>query len=201
MKYDGFRALAHIDGRQCRLVSRRGHVFGKFNLLAEEIAHSVRADRAILDGEIVCLAPDGRSRFYDLMFRRDWPHFVAFDVLGIDGEELTGRSLTVRKRRLRSIMLHIDSRLRYLDHVRGCGVDLVDRVCRQDCEGIVAKWARGRYHTDGVQTSWFKIKNPGYSQMTGRRELFERRQDPRRRTRGSPRPVLCPELAEVASVL
>jgi ATP-dependent DNA ligase len=56
-------------------------------------------------------------------------------------------------------------------------VDLFDHVCRDDCEGIVAKWARGRYHADGVQTSWLKIKNPNYSQMTGRREVFERRRD------------------------
>ena len=47
LKHGGFRALAHIEGHQCRLVSRRGHVFGKFGLLAEEIAHSVRADRSL----------------------------------------------------------------------------------------------------------------------------------------------------------
>jgi len=42
----------------------------------------------VLDGEIVCLAPDGRSLFNRLLFRRDWPHFVAFDVLLIDGKDL-----------------------------------------------------------------------------------------------------------------
>jgi bifunctional non-homologous end joining protein LigD len=93
--------------------------------LAEEIAHSVRADRAILDGEIECLAPDGRSRFYDLMFRRDWPYFVAFDVLSIDGEDLTDRSLLVRKRRLRTIMPRIETRLRHLDHLRVRGGRIV----------------------------------------------------------------------------
>src|SRR5262249_48022065 len=74
IKHDGFRALAIIDGHTCRFVSRRGHEFSKFHLLSEEIAHSVKAMGAILDGEIVCLGPDGRCRFYDLLFRRDWPH-------------------------------------------------------------------------------------------------------------------------------
>jgi hypothetical protein len=46
-----------------RLVSRRGHVFTKFKLLAEEIAHSVRVMHCVLDGEIVCLDPDGRRDF------------------------------------------------------------------------------------------------------------------------------------------
>ena len=68
--------------------------------LAEEIAHAVRAHSAILDGEIACLAPDGSSRFYDLLFRREWPYFLAFDVLFIDGEDLRGLTVVQRKRRL-----------------------------------------------------------------------------------------------------
>jgi ATP-dependent DNA ligase len=47
LKYDGFRALAHIEAIGAPLC--RGHIFTKFNLLAEEIAHSVRAKRAVLD--------------------------------------------------------------------------------------------------------------------------------------------------------
>jgi hypothetical protein len=35
------------------------------------------------------------------------------------------------------------------------------------------------YETDGVSTSWIKIKNPTYSQMAGRCELFEQRRDRR----------------------
>jgi ATP-dependent DNA ligase len=51
----------------------------------------------VLDGEICCLRPDGRSHFYKLMFRRDWPHFYAFDVLSISGEDLRGLRLLERK--------------------------------------------------------------------------------------------------------
>ncbi len=200
LKHDGFRALAYVDGHTCRLVSRRGHVFTKFGILETEISHSIRAHDAILDGEICCLGADGRSRFYDLLFRRDWPYFVAFDALSIDGEDLTGHPLLERKRRLRAVMPRIESRLRYLDHVRGRGVDLFARVCERDCEGIVAKWTCGPYLTDGVQTSWIKVKNPVYSQIAGRREVFERRSDQRRRARGHV-PVLCAELAPLAAVL
>jgi hypothetical protein len=39
----------------------------------------------------------------------------------------------------------------------------------------------GPYHIDGVVTNWLKIKNPAYSQMAGRADLFERRgQHPKR---------------------
>ena len=45
-------------------------------------------------------------------------------------------------------------------------------ACAHDLEGIVAKPANGRYHSNGTSTNWIKIKNPGYTQMTARRELF-----------------------------
>src|SRR5947199_6988742 len=86
LKHDGFRALAYVRGHQCELISRRGHHFTKFHLLEEEIAHSIRANDAVLDGEIVCLDADGRSNFYSLLFRREWPYFYAFDLLMVDGD-------------------------------------------------------------------------------------------------------------------
>jgi hypothetical protein len=42
-----------------------------------------------------------------------------------------------------------------------------------DLEGIVAKRKYGLYTP--AETSWVKIRNPKYSQMQGRRELFENR--------------------------
>src|SRR6185436_4828945 len=128
LKHDGFRALAYIDGHHCALVSRRRHVYRQFPQLQRELAHAVRATSAILDGEIACLGDDGRSLFNRLLFRRDWPHFVAFDVLAIDGEDLRDRPILERKRRLRAIMPRIETRLLYLDHVTGRGSDLIAAV-------------------------------------------------------------------------
>jgi ATP-dependent DNA ligase len=71
----------------------------------------------------------------------------------------------------------------YVDHITSRGVDLFSEACRRDLEGIVGKWRDGRYETDGVSTSWVKIQNPTYSQMVGRRELFETRRDQRARSR------------------
>jgi len=71
-------------------------------MLQTEIAHAVRAMDCVLDGEIVVLARDGRSKFYDLLFRREWPHPIAFDVLAIGSEDLRNRPLLERKRRLKN---------------------------------------------------------------------------------------------------
>jgi bifunctional non-homologous end joining protein LigD len=190
IKHDGFRALAIVDGHQCELVSRRGHVFTKWDVLRTEISHSIRAHDAVLDGELVCLDADGRSNFYKLLFRRDWPHFYAFDVLSVEGENVQNRPLLERKRILRRLMPRIDSRLLYVDHLKARGCDLFRAACDRDLEGIVAKWSRGPYQRDGVSTSWIKVKNPRYSQAEGRHELFERRPEQRVHRSSARPPVL-----------
>ena len=53
LKLDGFRALAHIEGHRCELISRTGHTFRDWPYLEVELAHSIRCDSAILDGEVV----------------------------------------------------------------------------------------------------------------------------------------------------
>jgi bifunctional non-homologous end joining protein LigD len=95
------------------------------------------------------------------------PHFFAFDLVEFEDEDLCARPLIERKRRLKAILLRPGSRLRYVDHVVGRGIDLFREACRRDLEGIVGKWRNGRYETDGASTSWVKIKNPAYSQMVG----------------------------------
>jgi bifunctional non-homologous end joining protein LigD len=175
LKHDGFRALAVVEGHRCTLVSRNGHVFAQWPQLAEEIAHAVRAKRAVLDGEIACVRPDGSSDFHALLFRRDWPVFYAFDVLSVEGEDLRSRGLLQRKRALARLMPRAATRLRFVEPLRGRGTALFAAVCARDGEGIVAKWARGTYHVDGATTSWLKVKNPAYSQAEGRHELFESR--------------------------
>src|ERR1043166_199155 len=117
LKLDGFRALAHIDGHHCRLVSRGGHVFKQWPYLETELAHAVRCTSAVLDGEIGGLDQDGRPNFRKLLFRREWPHFYAFDLLQIDGEDVRGLTLMQRKRRLKRIMPRVESRVRYVEHI------------------------------------------------------------------------------------
>jgi ATP-dependent DNA ligase len=85
VKHDGFRALAHVDGHRCDLVSRNGHTFKHWPQLCEELAHAVKAHDAVIDGEIVCLDARGRSNFKSLLFRREC------DLEGIVGKLATGR--------------------------------------------------------------------------------------------------------------
>ena len=142
----------------------------------------------VLDGEIVCLGNDGGSRFRDLLYRRQWPFFMALDALPIENQDLRTFPLRERKRRLAHMMPRIDSRLMYLDAIERRGCRLYELACEWDLEGIVAKWAGGTYQSDGRSTSWLKIKNPHYTQWVGRHELFEARraEGPSRHARYDP---------------
>jgi bifunctional non-homologous end joining protein LigD len=186
---DSLEALAYIQGHRCELISRNGHAFKSWPQLSEKIAHAVRCRSAVLDGEVCCLKPDGGSDFYSLLFRREWPHFYAFDVLFLNGRDLRGLPLLERKRRLRAIMPTVESRVLYLDHIEKRGCDLFRAVCSRDLEGIVGKYADGIYQSDGRSTSWVKIKNPAYTQMEGRHEVFEGKVADPRRSSGAKLPL------------
>ena len=169
MKYDGFRALAYIQGGHCELVSRKGHVYKSFASLCATLAAIER--NTILDGEITCVDANGRPQFYELMRRRGEPIFYAFDVLWLDGEDLRTWPTQARKMVLEDVVRARPGIL-YARHFETRGVDLFRAVCEQDLEGIVAKHTLAPYGSELMP--WIKVLNPNYSQREGRRELFER---------------------------
>jgi ATP-dependent DNA ligase len=170
LKTDSFRTLAHVGPEETRLVSRKGSVFKSFPDLSG--IHIGLHCEAVLDGEIVILDSDGRPKFDDLLRRRGRGEsvFKVFDLLSFKSEDLRSRPLIERKRPLRSIVPEQPSVLLYADHIERNGVEFFQPTCEQDLEGIVAKRKHGQYGE-----KWFKIRNPGYSQREGRRELFDRR--------------------------
>src|SRR5436309_10236707 len=132
IKWDGFRSLAYIEGDRCRLVSRNSKEFKSFPPLNLALPLECRAQRAVLDGEIVYLDESGNSQFSNLLFRRGEPRFYAFDLLWCNGEDLRYLPLTERKQRLRGIMPTHSERLLYCDHVEGMGQELFQLACERD---------------------------------------------------------------------
>jgi ATP-dependent DNA ligase len=86
-----------------------------------------------------------------------------------------------RKRRLRRLIPSVPTRVLYVDHVEARGRDFFKVACTHDLEGIVGKLASGQYHAGGTSTNWVKMKNPAYTQMTARHELFDRSGSHKRR--------------------
>ena len=93
LKYDGFRALAFVDRATVHLISRSGHRYRRYDPLAMALRCELRCETAVLDGELVCLDDQGRPDFYALLYRRQAPIFVAFDVLAVNGRDVRGETL------------------------------------------------------------------------------------------------------------
>jgi bifunctional non-homologous end joining protein LigD len=139
LKIDGFRALAHLQNSQGELISRNGNVFRGFAELAKWIGEHLKAESAVLDGEICCLDESGRPTSRDLLFRKRQCIFIAFDLLLLNGKDLRTLPLIERKALLKRLIRRKRARMFYLDHVEGDGRLLFEEVVKMDLEGIVAK--------------------------------------------------------------
>ena len=150
---------------------------GRFIGLGDQIAASLDVRDAILDGEIIAADETGRPQFYDLLRHRRAPSYVAFDLIWLDGTDLRALPLTERRLRLQNILPKGSAILSESLSVRSRGNELFELMCAHDLEGIVAKRLKDPY---APRVRWLKIKNPGYSQNEGRRELLDRSAGARR---------------------
>jgi len=148
-KYDGFRALAYIENGSVLLVSRKRNVYKSFTGLCRVLADCLPVHDAVLDGEIVYLDGDGKPQFMQLLHRRSPQQFVAFDLLWLDGEDLTKMPLIERKRILRSVV-PVSAPVLYADYIDAEGRALYRGVCEMDLEGIVAKRKDGLYTAEAT---------------------------------------------------
>jgi bifunctional non-homologous end joining protein LigD len=108
LKYEGFRALAYREHGRCRLLSRNGHGFSSFALLASSLATILHGGGVVLDGEIACIDSKGRPRFNDFFFRRREPCFCAFDLLYLNGNDCRRDSLAQRKVNLEKVLAWLE---------------------------------------------------------------------------------------------
>jgi ATP-dependent DNA ligase len=104
--------------------------------------------------------PDGRTAFNLIQNATDTGEgslvFFLFDLLHLDGENLTALPLIDRKTRLASLLNGAPESLRYNDHQIGHGPTFHRLACERGLEGIVSKRTNGRYEPD--RRTWLKIK-------------------------------------------
>jgi bifunctional non-homologous end joining protein LigD len=168
LKHDGFRSLAYLEDGKCRLVSRHRNVYKSFEALREALA-GLKAKSAILEGEIVCLDAQGCSQFKELLYRRGRAVFFAFDLVWLDGNDLRQAPLIERKKKLKKLIGRSKcSEILYAQHIERNGKLLFEEVVERNLEGVVAKRRVSVYAEHG----WLKIKNPKYTQVEGRHDIF-----------------------------
>jgi bifunctional non-homologous end joining protein LigD len=169
LKHDGFRGMLYLDRDRAWLRSRKGNEMRRFESLAQHIHALLKGQRAILDGEIAVLNPEGRSIFADLMMGRGEPSYCAFDLVWLNGRDLRHKPLLERKRVLSKLVPKDYPRLQYVSHVDSDGTRFFELVCEQNLEGIVCKPKMSPY-----PFTWIKVKNPNYTQAVDRGEWFNR---------------------------
>jgi len=163
--------LAVIEQGQCRFLSRKKH---KLTGHRAALVQEVNAETAILDGELLVVDHLGRSVFADMVQGRHPARYSAFDLLSLNGEDLTHLPLLTRKEKLKRILPSRSVHVLYVDHSRSNGTALYRLACQLDLEGIVPKRADSQYEDNPNVRHWLKIKNPAYSQKEGRADLFKR---------------------------
>jgi bifunctional non-homologous end joining protein LigD len=169
VKWDGYRALCFIEFGKVHMLSRRGTKLDKqFAAVASALAQSVKADTAVIDGEVVALDENGNPSFQRLQNLTGFGtkpavkgaapflNFFAFDLLYFNGYDLRKAALIDRRQLLASILLPSDV-VRYSEHFVGKGDELLKAVRAKGLEGIVAKQAQSRYQSKR-SASWIKIK-------------------------------------------
>ena len=160
-KWDGYRAICYVHDGQVRFISRnRKSLTERFPEL-QGISESIKAESAILDGEIVALDRAGMPCFGALRSRKV-PGcevvFYAFDLLHLDGQDLTHTPLLNRKKLLKKILSKRKAaRIRFTDHIVGEGEQLFVELERRQIEGMVAKRIDSEY-AGGRTRLWLKIK-------------------------------------------
>lgn len=163
LKYDGYRIGCRIDGRSVQLLSRNGKDWTERFAAVGDAAARLDSRRALLDGEVAAVLPDGRTSFQALQnsyaSSASPVHLVyfVFDLLHLDGEDIGRLPLEDRKARLRRLLGRGKGILRYADHIVGRGAQVFATACQQHAEGIVSK-RRDRPYQPGRGLTWVKTK-------------------------------------------
>ena len=166
-KFDGERCIARKESEDVRLESRTGK---DLTSTYPEVTSAVAAQRArdlVLDGEVV--AYDGDQTSFSRLQQRlgvtgPSPELVAaypvvycvFDLLEVDGEDLTGWPLLQRRSRLAGV-IRPSPALELTEAWRGDSQRRFAQACRSGWEGLIAKHADAAY-TPGRSKEWLKLK-------------------------------------------
>jgi bifunctional non-homologous end joining protein LigD len=172
LKWDGVRALAAVDGDTVVIKGRSGRVETARYPELGALGRALRGHRAIVDGEIVVLDDDGRPSFERLQSRinvardadvrramRDQPAtYVVFDLLWLDGRDLMGTALRIRKKTLKDVLQPAEG-IVYVDDVEREGEQFFAAVSQRGIEGMVGKRADSTYQPGRRSPDWVKVKS------------------------------------------
>lgn len=160
IKWDGYRSVAYCNGKDVQLVSRNLKPFTDRYAPVAKALQELKL-KAVFDGEIVAVDENGLANFQLLQNWKNTPsrlQFFVFDILWLNGKDVTGLPLIERKALLQQVLPSDHEVIKYSDHVVGKGKDFFKVALNQGLEGIMAKRANSIYQIDTRTEDWVKIK-------------------------------------------
>lgn len=160
VKWDGYRAIAFLNGNKTKLVSRNGNTYNdRFRPVYDAL--QAWGIRAVVDGELVAVNQNGVINFNTL---QNWHYeedgnllFYVFDLLWYQGKDLTALPLIKRKAVLRSLMPP-KGIIRMGFSVAQHGTALFDATAKLGLEGVIAKRSNSQYLSGVRSPDWLKVK-------------------------------------------
>jgi bifunctional non-homologous end joining protein LigD len=189
-KWDGVRAVAAVRGGVLALTSRKGTEITVRYPEVARLPEALSGREAVLDGEIVAMDDQGRPDFGALQNRmhRTGPEvprmaaarpvtYLVFDLLALDGEDLTRLPYAERRERL-DALAPSGHRWATTPWFRGGGAGVRAASVENGLEGVIAKRLGSPYRPGLRSPDWRKIKNVrtqsvvvgGWRPGAGRRE-------------------------------
>ena len=163
VKFDGYRLLARIDRGRVTLKTRSGLDWTTKFSGVKKALETLPITSTMLDGEVVVETERGTPDFAGLQAdlsegRSDRFHYYLFDLLHLDGTDLTAATLLDRKKALAQLLSGHEGVLKYSEHFGERGDTILAHACRMGLEGIVSKLKDSRALSCGRSKAWLKTK-------------------------------------------
>ncbi len=171
IKWDGIRAIAVSEPGTLKLFTRNQNEVSSRYPELRAFNRALSHHRAILDGEIVAFGSDGNPSFSALQARMHLTSesaarrlakaspvsYVVFDLLWLDGHDLTRQPYAARRELLRGLIADAP-RWTVPDHVVGHGSQVLEAAKAQGLEGVMAKRLDCPYDPGRRANNWLKVK-------------------------------------------
>lgn len=160
VKWDGFRTLSYLQGGEVEIRSRNNK---DFNKKFYPIYDALKAwnINAVFDGEITVLNDKGVPDFNALQVWRSEADgqlvYYLFDILWLEGYDLTGSPLSDRRSVLQQVIPPNDV-LRLSENFAVTGTEFFELADKMGLEGIIAKKNDSTYSPNVRSKEWLKIK-------------------------------------------
>ncbi|HWC47800.1 MAG TPA: DNA ligase D [Solirubrobacterales bacterium] len=178
VKWDGIRALAYCQPGRVQLQTRNLNDVTVQYPEVRRISRALGAQDAVLDGELVAFDENGRPSFERLqqrihnsdenvVRRRMKTHpvvYVIFDLLYLDGQDLTCEPYSRRRELLEGLQLSGDA-WQTPSHSVGHAKELLAASKEQGLEGVMLKRLDSIYCPGKRTGTWLKVKNVSRQEM------------------------------------